>query len=93
MCAAQTDSDAVDAALPESLPTVVTTPSSPYKFKPVQLSVPGLLIGIGILSVQAAYWLYPIIAKTFFHQRYLANPYISPYVSSQSKGLSCTVTF
>lgn len=245
VCAAQTDSAAVDAALPESLPTVVATPSNPYKFKPVQLIVPGLLIGagiiglesdwmkyqnheirdelqenagrftvddfsqyaptaaayalnlcgvrgkhhcgdltillatsyalmgttvsilkhttrverpdgstrnsfpsghtatafmgaellrkeywdvspwigvagyavaagtgflrmynnrhwltdviagagIGILSVQAAYWLYPIIAKTFFHQRYLANTYISPYVSSQSKGLSCTVTF
>lgn len=49
--------------------------------------------GIGILSVQAAYWLYPLISKTFFHKQYLKNTYISPYVSEQSKGISCTVTF
>ncbi len=50
--------------------------------------------GIGILSVQAAYWLYPVISKTFFHKRYLKNTYIFPYVSSEgSKGLSCSITF
>lgn len=49
--------------------------------------------GIGILSVQAAYWLYPVITKTFFHKRYLKNTYISPYVSEASKGLSCCITF
>lgn len=49
--------------------------------------------GIGILSVQAAYWLYPVISKTFFHKQYLKNTYISPYVSEDSKGVSCTITF
>ena len=49
--------------------------------------------GIGILSVQAAYWLYPIITKTFFHKQYLKNTYISPYMSEYSKGVSCTITF
>lgn len=48
--------------------------------------------GIGILSVQAAYWLYPVISKTFFHKRYIKNVYISPYVSENSKGLNCTIT-
>lgn len=49
--------------------------------------------GIGILSVQMAYWLYPIIARTFFRKRYLRNTYISPYMSEYSKGVSCTLTF
>lgn len=49
--------------------------------------------GIGILSVQAAYWLYPIITKTFFHKQFLKNTYISPYMSEYSKGVSCTITF
>ena len=48
--------------------------------------------GIGILSVQAAYWLYPVISKAFFHKRYIKNMYISPYVSENSKGLNCTIT-
>lgn len=48
--------------------------------------------GIGILSVQAAYWLYPVISKTFFHKRYIKNMYISPYVSENSKGLNFTIT-
>lgn len=49
--------------------------------------------GIGILSVQAAYWLYPVISKAFFRHRYLSNVYISPYLSEDSKGLSCTIKF
>lgn len=49
--------------------------------------------GIGILSVQAAYWLYPIITKTFFRKQYLKNTYISPYMSEYSKGVSCTIIF
>lgn len=49
--------------------------------------------GVGILSVQAAYWLYPVLAKTFFHKRYLNNAYISPYVSEYGKGLSCSIAF
>lgn len=49
--------------------------------------------GIGILSVEAAYWLYPVIAKTIFRKRYLKNAYISPYLTDSHKGLSCVVTF
>lgn len=49
--------------------------------------------GIGILSVQAAYWLYPIITKTFFRKQYPKNTYISPYMSEYSTGVSCTITF
>lgn len=49
--------------------------------------------GIGILSVQAAYWLYPFITKTFFRKRYLKNTFISPYVSSESKGVTCAIRF
>lgn len=49
--------------------------------------------GIGILSVQAAYWLYPAISKKFFHKRYLRNAYLFPYISEYNKGLSCTIIF
>lgn len=49
--------------------------------------------GVGILSVQAGYWLYPVIARTFFKRQYLKNTFISPYVSKESKGLSVSVTF
>ena len=49
--------------------------------------------GIGILSVQVAYWLYPVISKTFFHKRYHSNMFLSPYVSSESKGVAFQMTF
>lgn len=49
--------------------------------------------GIGILSVNAAYWLYPAITKTFFHKRFLKNVYLAPYASSQEKGLTCRIVF
>ena len=49
--------------------------------------------GVGILSVQAAYWLYPVISRKFFHRRYLKNIYISSYMTEYGKGLSCTITF
>lgn len=49
--------------------------------------------GVGILSVEAAYWLYPVISKTFFRRRYLKNTFISPYLSSESKGVTCAITF
>ena len=49
--------------------------------------------GIGIMSVQAAYWLYPAISKTFFRKRYLKNTFISPYLSEEGKGLACNITF
>ncbi|MDO4159510.1 MAG: phosphatase PAP2 family protein [Prevotellaceae bacterium] len=49
--------------------------------------------GIGILSVQAAYWLYPTITKTFFSKRYKCNVYLSPRITSQEKGITCSITF
>lgn len=49
--------------------------------------------GIGILSVEAAYWLYPTISKTFFKKRYLKNTFISPYITDEGKGLACTICF
>ena len=49
--------------------------------------------GIGIMSVEAAYWLYPVISKTFFRKRYLKNTFISPYLSEEGKGLACNITF
>lgn len=48
--------------------------------------------GFGILCAQAAYWLYPVITKTFFHKRYNANIFLSPYVSQESKGLALHLT-
>lgn len=47
--------------------------------------------GFGILCAQAAYWLYPVIAKTFFHRR--NGIYLSPYVAQDSKGLAFQLTF
>ena len=49
--------------------------------------------GVGIMSAQAAYWLYPVISKTFFRKRFLKNTFISPYVSEEGKGLACNITF
>lgn len=49
--------------------------------------------GMGIFCTQAAYWLYPTIAKTFFHKRYLKNTYIFPALSKESKGLGCVIRF
>lgn len=49
--------------------------------------------GFGILSAQAAYWLYPVITKTFFHKRHDANIYLSPYITPESKGLALQLTF
>ena len=44
--------------------------------------------GIGILSVEIAYWLYPTISKALFskHSKYMLH--LSPYVSSKEKGLA-----
>lgn len=49
--------------------------------------------GIGILSAQTAYWLYPTLSKVFSRKRYLKNTFISPYMSAQEKGLFCQTTF
>lgn len=49
--------------------------------------------GIGILSVEIAYWLYPVITKTIFRKLYNKNIYISPCFSGKQKGICCTITF
>lgn len=49
--------------------------------------------GFGLLCAQAAYWLYLVITKVFFHKSYKTNIYLSPYASSASKGLAFQLTF
>lgn len=49
--------------------------------------------GIGILSVQAAYWLYPLMSKALFPKKRLRDISVSPYVSSEGKGLACRIAF
>lgn len=49
--------------------------------------------GIGILSVEAAYWLYPFVTKTFFRKQYLKNLYIAPYAARHELGATCRLTF
>lgn len=49
--------------------------------------------GLGILCAEAAYWLYPVISKTFFPKLYEKNVYLSPSVSPRQVGLACSFTF
>ena len=49
--------------------------------------------GIGILSVEIAYWLYPFISKTFFKKLYNKNIYLSPSVGKNNIGLNASITF
>lgn len=49
--------------------------------------------GIGILSAEAAYWLYPSLRKVFYRSSSLSNTCVSPFVSGQYKGLVCSLTF
>ena len=49
--------------------------------------------GIGILSVEAAYWLYPAVTKTLFHKRCLKNTCLSPFVTEEGRGIACSITF
>lgn len=44
--------------------------------------------GIGILSVEIAYWLYPTLSKALFPKRYKQRLHLSPYISSKEKGLA-----
>lgn len=48
--------------------------------------------GIGILSVEAAYWLYPVITKTFFKKRY-DKLFVMPVYDADGIGLSARITF
>lgn len=49
--------------------------------------------GIGILSVQASYCLYPWVTRTFFRKQHLKHVMLAPYASSQDKGLACSIRF
>lgn len=65
--------------------------------------------GIGILSVEAAYWLYPLISRTFFRGQYNKNIYLAPYITATTSkpgniaapsvlaiptlGITCSITF
>ena len=49
--------------------------------------------GLGILCAEAAYWLYPVITKTFFKKRYKANGFLAPAISKSQIGLACSLSF
>lgn len=49
--------------------------------------------GIGILSVEAAYWLYPSLAKWLFRKRFKYNIYLSPYAAPAEKGVAAQIVF
>ncbi|MGN0224714.1 MAG: phosphatase PAP2 family protein, partial [Prevotella sp.] len=49
--------------------------------------------GIGILSVEAAYWLYPLVTKTLFHSRGKHGISVTPYMSSSEKGVAVNWVF
>lgn len=49
--------------------------------------------GVGILSVQAAYWLYPAVSAVLFPKRHWQNVYLLPYASPQEKGVACRISF
>lgn len=48
--------------------------------------------GVGILSVEAAYWLYPLITKVFFKKRY-TKIFVAPKFGTGAVGLSAQITF
>lgn len=49
--------------------------------------------GIGILSVEAAYWLYPTITRTFFPKLYEKDVLITPEIGTGQVALACRLTF
>lgn len=46
--------------------------------------------GFGILSVQAGYWLYPAITKTFFRKKY-DRLFVAPDIDARAIGLSARI--
>lgn len=44
--------------------------------------------GIGILSVQAAYWLYPAMSRLIFGKRNKGEIVVAPHLSTHDKGLT-----
>lgn len=49
--------------------------------------------GLGIVSAQAAYWLYPVITKTLFRRKSINHAFITPYISEHEKGFACSISF
>lgn len=49
--------------------------------------------GIGILCAEAAYWLYPAVAKHLFPGRYKSNIFLSPSVGPRSFGMAAYIEF
>ena len=48
--------------------------------------------GFGILSAEAAYWLYPVIKKTFFKKRH-DSLFVAPALSSGHIGVTAMIAF
>lgn len=46
--------------------------------------------GVGLLSAEAAYWLFPVISEHIFRRQPVC---VVPYISHSGKGLACVVTF
>ena len=49
--------------------------------------------GIGILSAEIAYWLYPTFSNALFPKQYKQRLCLSPYVSSEEKGMAVNFVF
>lgn len=49
--------------------------------------------GVSILSVEAAYWLYPALSKVFYHKKHSHSVCLSPYFAEGGKGIACQVVF
>lgn len=49
--------------------------------------------GVGILSMKAAYWLYPAINKLLGHHKKMNHASVVPLITSQQKGICCSFTF
>ena len=49
--------------------------------------------GVGILSANAAYWLYPFITRNLFPRLSHTRVSVSPFASGEGKGLACNIRF
>lgn len=49
--------------------------------------------GLGILCAEAAYWLYPAVARTFFRKQYDNNIFLTPHVSTRDVGVAFSMNF
>lgn len=49
--------------------------------------------GIGILSTKIAYWIYPLVKKTFFKGKENRNGIVMPFYNGREYGLGISMTF